>query len=81
MQLFIQGSKVHSFDISVETQVVDVKEALSSVEDVSIDDQVLYYGGLPLEDDSFVSEVVPENGTISLAVRLLGGVSCLNCSN
>lgn len=73
MQLFIHGSRVHALDIPEETLVLDVKEALSSVEDVGVDDQVLYYGGLPLEDDTLVCDAIPENGTISLAVRLLGG--------
>lgn len=74
MQLFIQGSRIHALDVSEETLVCDVKEVLSSLEEVGCDDQVLYYGGLPLEDDIFVCEAVPESGTISLAVRLLGGV-------
>ena len=74
MQLFIQGSQVHTLEVSEDTLVQDVKEALSAVEEVACDEQVLYYGGLPLEDDSLVCDVVPESGTISLAVRLLGGV-------
>jgi hypothetical protein len=78
MQLFIQGTRVHALEVSAETLVCDVKEALSSVEEVGCDDQVLYYGGLPLEDDSFVCEAVPESGTISLAVRVLGGNYILN---
>lgn len=73
MQLFVQGQGIHTLDVSQETRVGDVKEALSSLEDVSRDDQVLYYGGLPLDDDSFVCEAVPENGTMNLTVRLLGG--------
>lgn len=59
----------------------DVKEAVSSLEDVKREDQVLYYGGLPLDDDSFVCEAVQESGTISLTVRLLGGVGCWKYSN
>ena len=75
MQLFVQGTKIHALDVSQETQVSDLKEVLAGLEDVTSDDQVLYYGGLPLEDDSFVCEVVPGNGTLSLGVRLLGGMS------
>ena len=74
MQLFIQGSTIHTLDVSEETQVSDVKEALSTLEEVSSEDQILYYGGLPLDDDVFVCESVPDNGTLSLAVRLLGGM-------
>lgn len=81
MQLFIQGSRVHALDIPDGTLVLEVKEALSSVEDISVDDQVLYYGGVPLEDDSFVCEAVPESGTVDLAVRLLGGVQWIYLNN
>lgn len=77
MQLFIQGSRVHALEVCQETRVSEVKEALSGLEEVASEDQVLYYGGLPLEDDSFVCEAIPENGTLSLAVRLLGGVLTL----
>lgn len=74
MQLFIQGSKIHAFDVSGEARVCDVKETLSRLEEISTEDQILYYGGVPLDDDSFICEAIPESGTISLAVRLLGGV-------
>lgn len=74
MQLFIQGSRVHALEVSQETQIGDVKEALSTLEEVPREDQVLHYGGLPLDDDSFICEAVPENGTVSLSVRLLGGM-------
>lgn len=77
MQIFVQGNGVHTLNISGETLVVDVKEALSSVEEVGVDDQILYYGGLPLDDDSLVCNAIPENGTLNLGVRILGGVLLL----
>ena len=73
MQLFIQGQSTHALDVEEDTRVSDVKEYLSGVESVPSEDQVLYYGGLPLEDDSFVCDSVPENGTLTLNMRLLGG--------
>lgn len=73
MQLFVQGQSTYALDIKQETRVGEVKEILSGLESVPCEEQVLYYGGLPLEDDSFVCESVPENGTLSLNVRLLGG--------
>lgn len=73
MQLFIQGQSTHALNVEEETRVSDVKEYLVCLESVPSEDQVLYYGGLPLEDDSFVCDSVPENGTLSLTVRLLGG--------
>ena len=73
MQLFVQGQSTYALDVKQEMRVGDVKEILSDLESVPCEEQVLYYGGLPLEDDSFVCDSVPENGTLSLTVRLLGG--------
>ena len=73
MQLFVQGQSVHTFNVSQETTVDEIKETLCDIEGIPCDDQVLSYGGLPLEDGSFICETVPECGTISLAMRVLGG--------
>ena len=77
MPLFIQGSTLHTVDVSNETTVGDLKDILSPSEGISSDDQFLTYGGIPLEDDSLVCEVVPEMGTITLTTRIRGGITCL----
>lgn len=74
MQLFVQGQHVHTLNVTDDTTVIDIKETLTDLEDIPSDDQVLSYGGLPLEDDCLVCETVPECGTISLATRVLGGI-------
>ena len=74
MPLFVQGSTLHTVDVSDETTVSDLKDILSPSEGISSDDQFLTYGGIPLEDDSLVCEVVPEMGTITLTTRIRGGI-------
>lgn len=74
MQLFVQGQGIHTLNVSQDTRVGDIKETLSELEEIPCEDQVLCYGGLPLDDDSIVCETVPESGTLTLAVRLLGGL-------
>ena len=77
MQLFVQGQNIHTLDVSEETLVGAVKETVSTLEEVPVDDLVMYYGGLPLEDSNCVCDSVPESGTINVVVRLLGGVLVL----
>jgi len=77
MPLFVQGSTLHTVDVSDETTVGDLKDVLIPSEGISAEDQLLTYGGIPLEDDSLVCEIVPEMGTITLTTRIRGGIfSC-----
>jgi len=73
MPLFIQGSSLHTVNVSEEITVGDLKDILSPSEGVATEDQVLTYGGVPLEDDELVCEEVPDMGTITLTTRILGG--------
>ena len=73
MPLFVQGSSLHTVSVSDETTVGDLKDILSPSEGVTAEDQVLTYGGVPLEDDELVCEEVPDMGTITLTTRILGG--------
>ena len=77
MPLFVQGSTLHTVDVSNETTVGDLKDIMSPSEGISSDDQFLTYGGIPMEDDSLVCEVVPDMGTITLTTRIRGGIICL----
>ena len=74
MPLFVQGSSLHTVEVSDETTVGDLKDILSPSEGISSEDQLLTYGGVPLEDDSLVFEAVPELGTITLTTRIRGGI-------
>ena len=73
MPLFVQGSSLHTVNVSEETTVCDLKDILSPAEGVATEDQVLTYGGVPLEDDDLVCEEVPDMGTITMTTRILGG--------
>ena len=73
MQLFVQGQALHAINVSEETTFDELKSELVVFEGVSVEDQVLSYGGVPLEDETLVCQTVPELATLSLAVRVLGG--------
>ena len=74
MPLFVQGSSLHTVDVSDETTVGNLKDILGPSEGISSEDQLLTYGGIPLEDESLVCEVVPEMGTVTLTTRIRGGI-------
>ena len=73
MQLFIQGQELHAVNVSEETTFDHLKSELVVSEGIPAEDQVLSYGGVPLEGDTLVCEVVPELATLSLTVRVVGG--------
>ena len=72
-QIFVQGQTLHTLEVSPETTVVAVKGVLAAAEGVSIGDQVVTYAGVPLEDECLLLEAVPEQGTLSLSARVVGG--------
>nr|AAX48907.1 S30-ubiquitin-like [Suberites domuncula] len=73
MQVFVQGGALHAINVSEETTFNQLKSELVLSEGITVEDQVLSYGGVPLEDDTLVCEIVPELATLSLAVRVVGG--------
>ena len=72
-QLFVQGQFLHTLDLSPGATVTALKTALASVEGVPAEQQVLTYGGVPLDDECVVTESVPELATLSVTVRVVGG--------
>ena len=72
-QVFVQGECLHTLEVSPEATVESLKSALATVEGVSVEDQVLTYGGVPLQDGSALFDCVPEMGTLSVNVRVVGG--------
>ena len=73
MQLFVQGQAIHTVDVSEETTVDDLKEALATLEGIPAGEQVVSYGGVPLEGSHVVCDAVPELGTVTLTARVVGG--------
>lgn len=73
MQLFVQGQTLHTVSVSSEATVEELKELLASLEGVPAGEQVVAYGGVPLEDDCRVCGAVPELATLSLTARVVGG--------
>ena len=73
MQLFVQGRSLHTLNVSPEATVDELKEVLASSEGIPAQEQVLSYGGVPLEDEYLVCEAVPELATLSVSARVVGG--------
>lgn len=72
-QVFVQGQSLHTVEISSETTVEGLKTALAAVEGISAEEQILTYGGVPLEDECLVTDSVPELATLNVTVRVVGG--------
>lgn len=73
MQLFVQGQALHALNVTSQTTVDELKGILAQQEGIPPGEQVLAYGGVPLEGDSFVCQSVPELATLSLTARVVGG--------
>ena len=73
MQLFVQGQALHALNVTSQTTVDELKGILAQEEGIPAVEQVLAYGGVPLEDDSFICQSVPELATLSLTARVVGG--------
>ena len=89
MQIFAQGQAIHTVNVSQETTVEELKQILSEVrhigdgrghyvfcqvECIPSSEQVVSFGGVPLENDVIISEVVPELATLSVTGRVVGGL-------
>ena len=74
MQIFAQAGLLHTINVSDETTVGDLKVLLSQAEGLAVGDQVVAFGGVPLENESTLCSQVPELGTVTVSPRLLGGV-------
>lgn len=78
MQLFVKGETLHAVNVTEKETVEELKGILSPLECIPIEEQVLSYGGVVLENEGFVSELVLPGGTLELTGRLLGGTcGCL----
>ncbi len=73
MQLFVQGHALHTVDVSAETSVQSLKGLVAELEGIPGEEQVLSYGGVPLEEDCLLCGLVPELGTVTVSARVVGG--------
>lgn len=73
MQLFVKGETLHAVNVTESDTVEELKEMLSPVYSIPIEEQVLSYGGVVLENEHVLSELVLPGGTLELTGRLYGG--------
>ena len=73
MQLFVKGETLHAINVTEKETVEELKGTLLPLESIPIEEQVLSYGGVVLENESLLSELVLPGGTLELTGRLLGG--------
>ncbi|GFU86324.1 40S ribosomal protein S30 [Trichonephila clavipes] len=72
MQLFVRCQDVHSFEVGDE-KVSHLKTLIEEAEGIPEEEQTLYIGGAPLDDEQSISECLQEGSTVDVTVKLLGG--------
>ena len=73
MQLFLRSQNLHAVTVNDDTTTKDLKGVISEVEGIPSENQVLLYGGAPLDDNLFVASCIPEESTLTVTVRVVGG--------
>ncbi|PFX17431.1 40S ribosomal protein S30 [Stylophora pistillata] len=74
MQLFVRGQNLHTFDVTGTESVQYLKNEISFAEGISVDEQVLFYAGRPLEDELSLEDCgVVDLATLEVGLRLHGG--------
>ena len=71
MQLFVQSFALHCVQIDDASTLLQLKERLS--DELPVEDQILTYGGEVIPDDIILGECLPDNATLDLTGRVLGG--------
>lgn len=71
MQLFIQADETQCITVDPSTTLLQLKKSLS--DQIPIEEQVLTHAGSLISDDIILSEALPENCTLVLSGKLLGG--------
>ena len=72
-QVFVQGQTLSTLEVSQQTTAGALKRLLATIEGIPVEEQVLTYGGVPLEDECVLTESVPELATLNVSVRVIGG--------
>ncbi|XP_049646880.1 FAU ubiquitin-like and ribosomal protein S30 [Accipiter gentilis] len=74
MQLFIRAQSLHTLKVSGAETVAQIKAQVAALAGVPPEEQVLLWGGTPLDDDAVLGQSpLPEFATLELSTRLLGG--------
>ncbi|KAG8185854.1 hypothetical protein JTE90_004396 [Oedothorax gibbosus] len=72
MHLFLRCQDLHPIEVGDE-KVSYLKRFVEESEGISTEEQTLYFGGVPLEDEQNISECLTEGCTVDVCVKLLGG--------
>uniref|UniRef100_A0A493T8X9 FAU ubiquitin like and ribosomal protein S30 fusion n=1 Tax=Anas platyrhynchos platyrhynchos TaxID=8840 RepID=A0A493T8X9_ANAPP len=74
MQLFVRAQSLHAIEVSGAETIAQIKARIAALEAVAPEDQVLLFGGKPLQDEAVLEQSdIPEFATLDVAARLLGG--------
>ncbi|XP_060567934.1 ubiquitin-like FUBI-ribosomal protein eS30 fusion protein isoform X1 [Ruditapes philippinarum] len=72
MQLFIRGTQTHVVQVNGAETVEDVKALIADKEGYSVEDQVILYGGKPL-DSGLLANLCEDLTTLEVNIKMLGG--------
>ncbi|KAL0630051.1 Ubiquitin-like protein FUBI [Plecturocebus cupreus] len=74
MQLFVRAQELHTFEVTGQETVAQIKAHVASMEGIAPEDQVLLLAGTPLEDEATLDQCgVEALTTLEVAGRMLGG--------
>ncbi|ESO02527.1 hypothetical protein HELRODRAFT_188740 [Helobdella robusta] len=73
MQLFVRGQTLQTVNVAENTSVATLKSLVAPAESLNREDVVLYYAGVPLDNECMVSSFASDLCTLEMNVKLLGG--------
>ncbi|XP_028395875.1 ubiquitin-like protein FUBI [Dendronephthya gigantea] len=74
MQLFIRGAELSVLSVDECLTVDELKHQITDLEGISSEDQVLSFGGKPLEGETTLAECgIYDSCTLNVVGRVLGG--------
>lgn len=75
MQLFVRGSNLNVLNVNGDENVDRLKQQIAVLEGIPVDDQVLFFGGKPLEGCGTLAESdIQDACTLDVVGRVLGGL-------
>lgn len=81
MQLFVRGNNLNVLSVSGDENVEELKQQISVLEGIPVEDQVLFFAGKPLESFSTLAESgIQDSSTLDVVGRVLGGRKTLGIS-
>ncbi|ELT95455.1 hypothetical protein CAPTEDRAFT_157450 [Capitella teleta] len=73
MQLFVQSQELHTFEVTGDETVAQIKGEICAREGLEVADLAVFAAGRPLEDDMSLASCAGDLSTIQVEVRMLGG--------